>query len=70
MTFSSVCSVLPEFLYTFASMTHTSLSSLSSHVHRSEDEVINFTLINLVLHLLGPMRERTLCILLLVSVSG
>ncbi|CAM9640163.1 unnamed protein product [Ascophyllum nodosum] len=30
-----------------------------------DGELINFTLINLTLHVLGPMRERTLCMLLL-----
>lgn len=34
--------------------------------YQSDGEVINLTLINLVLHVLGPMRERTLCTLLLV----
>eukprot|EP00904_Undaria_pinnatifida_P000502 jgi/Undpi1/10452/HiC_scaffold_29.g12902.m1 len=34
-----------------------------------DDEVINFTLINFVLHAVGPMRESTLCTLLLVSRS-
>lgn len=32
----------------------------------ADGELINFTLINLTLHILGPMRERTLCTVLLV----
>lgn len=35
----------------------------------ADGQLINFTLINLVLHVLGPMRERTLCTLLLVSLE-
>ena len=43
---------------------------LFSYRPRTDDEVINFTLINFVLHVVGPMHERTLCTLLLVSGSA